>query len=87
MKVDPNRRDEMILREGDAVELALMVLERFASTGGALTGGDALLIASTIRLLADHDPPRTLKLAEVRLVRTMHYGPPAYKSRIQGRGD
>lgn len=86
IKIDPNRRDEMIL-QGDAVELGIMVLERFAFVGAPFTPADALLVAATMRMLADQDPPRTLKMPEVRLLRSMHYGPSPYKRRCQGEAD
>lgn len=73
MKEDPNRQSEMILRDGDAVQLAIFVLERFASSDGPLTRGDALLIAATMRILAD-DTTRIILMEEVRIRRAMHYG-------------
>ena len=53
MASEPDRSTEMIIKEGDPIQLAVFVLERFANGEGPFTPGDALRVAATIRTMRE----------------------------------
>lgn len=71
---EPNRSGDMVLRDGDQVQLTLLVLEGFANRGEPFTANDALRVAATIRAMDEAPKGVLITSADVRRVLALHYG-------------